>query len=94
MVPLNPRSTFISHRIFRTDYGHTEVAAHFGNGKEKTVIVFLITLNIFSDPREYCISTKEFVVDDEGKLEGLNTGKDSHSTSFTPPYFIPISSTR
>ncbi|KAJ6505126.1 hypothetical protein C8R45DRAFT_923423 [Mycena sanguinolenta] len=33
-------------RIFRTDYGHTEVAAHFGN-----------------DPREYCISTKEFVVD-------------------------------
>ena len=44
-------------RIFRTDYGHTEVAAHFG-----------------SDPREYCISTKEFVVDDEGKLKGLDTG--------------------
>jgi len=44
-------------RIFRTDYGHTEVAAHFG-----------------SDPREYCISTKEFVLDDEGKLKGLNTG--------------------
>jgi len=43
-------------RIFRTDYGHTEVAAHFGN-----------------DPREYCISTKEFVVDEEGKLKGLNT---------------------
>ncbi|CAA7267905.1 unnamed protein product [Cyclocybe aegerita] len=43
-------------RIFRTDYGHTEVAAHFGN-----------------DPREYCISTKDFVVDDEGKLKGLNT---------------------
>jgi len=43
-------------RIFRTDYGHTEVAAHFG-----------------SDPREYCISTKEFVLDDEGKLKGLNT---------------------
>jgi len=43
-------------RIFRTDYGHTEVAAHFGN-----------------DPREYCISTKEFVVDDEGNLKGLNT---------------------
>jgi len=43
-------------RIFRTDYGHTEVAAHFGN-----------------DPREYCISTKQFVVDDEGKLKGLNT---------------------
>ena len=44
-------------RIFRTDYGHTEVAAHFG-----------------SDPREYCISTKEFLLDDEGKLKGLNTG--------------------
>ena len=44
-------------RIFRTDYGHTEVAAHFGN-----------------DPREYCISTKEFVVED-GKLKGLNTGR-------------------
>jgi glutamate synthase (NADPH/NADH) len=43
-------------RIFRTDYGHTEVAAHFGN-----------------DPREYCISTKEFIRDDEGKLKGLNT---------------------
>ncbi|KAI0950465.1 glutamate synthase [NADH], variant 2 [Taiwanofungus camphoratus] len=43
-------------RIFRTDYGHTEVAAHFGN-----------------DPREYSISTKDFVVDEEGKLKGLNT---------------------
>ncbi|KAG8931523.1 glutamate synthase [NADH] [Tulasnella sp. 419] len=43
-------------RIFRTDYGHTEVAAHFGK-----------------DPREYCISTKDFVVDDDGKLIGLNT---------------------
>ena len=43
-------------RIFRTDYGHTEVAAHFG-----------------SDPREYCISTKDFVVDADGKLTGLNT---------------------
>ncbi|PPR08093.1 hypothetical protein CVT24_010554 [Panaeolus cyanescens] len=43
-------------RIFRTDYGHTEVAAHFGN-----------------DPREYCISTKEFVLDGDGKLKGLNT---------------------
>ncbi|EJT98370.1 NADPH-dependent glutamate synthase [Dacryopinax primogenitus] len=43
-------------RIFRTDYGHTEVAAHFGN-----------------DPREYCISTKDFVVGEHGKLTGLNT---------------------
>ena len=29
---------------------------------------------IRTDPREYCISTKDFVVDDEGKLKGLNTG--------------------
>jgi len=43
-------------RIFRTDYGHSEVAAHFGH-----------------DPREFCISTKEFVVDEEGKLKGLET---------------------
>ena len=25
------------------------------------------------DPREYCISTKDFVVDEDGKLKGLNT---------------------
>lgn len=25
------------------------------------------------DPREYCISTKEFLLDDEDKLKGLNT---------------------
>jgi glutamate synthase (NADPH/NADH) len=25
------------------------------------------------DPREYCISTKRFIVDDEGKLKGLDT---------------------
>lgn len=43
-------------RIFRADYGHTEVAAHFGN-----------------DPREYCISTKNFVVDEDNMLKGLNT---------------------
>lgn len=45
-------------RIFRTDYGHSEVAAHFG-----------------SDPREYCISTKDFVLDENNKLKGLNTGE-------------------
>jgi len=43
-------------RIFRVDYGHTEVASHFGK-----------------DPREYCISTKDFVKDEEGNLKGLNT---------------------
>jgi glutamate synthase (NADPH/NADH) len=25
------------------------------------------------DPRQYCISTKRFVLDDEGKLKGLDT---------------------
>ena len=29
------------------------------------------------DPREYCISTKEFALDAEGKLQGLNTGASS-----------------
>ncbi|KAH7107808.1 NADPH-dependent glutamate synthase [Auriculariales sp. MPI-PUGE-AT-0066] len=43
-------------RIFRTDYGHNEVIAHFGQ-----------------DPREFCISTKEFATDDAGKLKGLTT---------------------
>ncbi|EFP88939.2 glutamate synthase [NADPH] [Puccinia graminis f. sp. tritici CRL 75-36-700-3] len=43
-------------KVFRVDYGHTEVQNFFGK-----------------DPREYCISTKEFVSDGEGKLKGLNT---------------------
>ena len=46
-------------RVKKTDYGHAEVMANFG-GK---------------DPREYCISTKKFVLDDEGKLKGLETVK-------------------
>jgi hypothetical protein len=44
-------------RVKKTDYGHAEVSSEYG-GK---------------DPREYCISTKQFVVDDEGKLKGLAT---------------------
>ena len=44
-------------RVKKTDYGHSEVMANFG-GK---------------DPRQYCISTKRFVLDDEGKLQGLDT---------------------
>lgn len=27
----------------------------------------------YADPREYCISTKEFVLDEDGILKGLNT---------------------
>ncbi len=34
----------------------------------------LSILSLSSDPREYCISTKDFVLDEEGKLKGLNTG--------------------
>ncbi|MBW0488414.1 hypothetical protein O181_028129 [Austropuccinia psidii MF-1] len=43
-------------KVFRVDYGHTEVETHFGK-----------------DPRQYCISTKEFVSDGQGKVKGLNT---------------------
>ncbi|KAM9896427.1 hypothetical protein OXX79_007476 [Metschnikowia pulcherrima] len=43
-------------RVFRVDYGHTEVAAHYGK-----------------DPREYSILSKEFVGDDEGNVNGINT---------------------
>ena len=64
-------------RIFRTDYGHTEVAAHFGNGtfRQHAPVRGLFTdiLCVPTDPREYCISTKDFVIDEEGKLKGLNT---------------------
>ena len=28
----------------------------------------------FLDPREYCISTRDFVVDENNDLMGLNTG--------------------
>ncbi|GAA5985562.1 hypothetical protein JCM11641_007995, partial [Rhodosporidiobolus odoratus] len=43
-------------KIFRVDYGHSEVTAHTGK-----------------DPREYSISTKEFVSDGNGKIKGVNT---------------------
>ena len=61
--------------IFRTDYGHTEVAAHFGSGMYFPG--WLMSRRISDggiDPREYCISTRDFVVDDDGRLKGLNTG--------------------
>lgn len=31
-----------------------------------------------TDPREYCIQTKEFIADEDGKLQGLKTGKWLH----------------
>ncbi|KAF2229910.1 glutamate synthase-like protein [Viridothelium virens] len=43
-------------RIYRVDYGHSEVKTHFGK-----------------DPREYCIMSKDFVDDGEGKVKGINT---------------------
>ncbi|EIW71096.1 hypothetical protein TREMEDRAFT_42578 [Tremella mesenterica DSM 1558] len=47
-------------RIKRKDYGHSEAEVCINNGR---------------DPREYSISTKRFVVDEEGKLTGLDTVK-------------------
>jgi glutamate synthase (NADPH/NADH) small chain len=43
-------------RIFRTDYGHQEVAAKFG-----------------ADPRAYCVMSKEFVGDENGRVAGIRT---------------------
>lgn len=43
-------------RIFRTDYGHQEVAAKFG-----------------ADPRTYCVMSKEFVGDENGRVAGIRT---------------------
>ena len=46
-----------------------------------------------TDPREYCISTKEFITDEEGKLKGLQTSKlrslfDSPSSVTQPFAFV------
>ncbi|KAI9859258.1 MAG: glutamate synthase [NADH] [Trichoglossum hirsutum] len=43
-------------RIYRIDYGHSEVKAHHGK-----------------DPREYCVMSKEFVSDGDGRVKGINT---------------------
>ncbi|WP_254513975.1 glutamate synthase subunit beta [Anatilimnocola floriformis] len=43
-------------RIYRTDYGHQEVAAKFG-----------------ADPRTYCVMSKEFVGDENGRVAGIRT---------------------
>lgn len=48
---------------------------------------------LLPDPREYCISTKDFVVDGEGKLKGLNTGTSATGSSILCTY-IPYSSCR
>ncbi|KAI9671218.1 MAG: glutamate synthase [NADH] [Caeruleum heppii] len=53
-APDNPWPTW--PRIYRIDYGHSEVKAHHGK-----------------DPREYCVMSKEFVDDGEGKVKGINT---------------------
>ncbi len=45
------------------------------------------------DPREYCISTKEFFADEEGKLQGLQTGKLPsliHLLVAQPPYLHTV----
>jgi glutamate synthase (NADPH/NADH) len=43
---------------------------------------FCSLLTWTSDPREYCISTKDFVVDENNNLTGLNTGMNSENSSY------------
>jgi glutamate synthase (NADPH/NADH) len=52
-APENPWPQYA--RIYRVDYGHSEVKSHFGK-----------------DPREYCVLSKEFVVED-GHVKGIKT---------------------
>jgi glutamate synthase (NADPH/NADH) len=52
-APENPWPQYA--RIYRVDYGHSEVKAQFGK-----------------DPREYCVLSKEFVVED-GHVKGIKT---------------------
>jgi glutamate synthase (NADH) len=35
--------------------------------------VYVSTLTSPTDPREFCISTKDFVMDEDGNVKGLNT---------------------
>jgi glutamate synthase (NADH) len=53
-------------RIYRVDYGHTEVKTHFGK-----------------DPREYCVMSKDFVDDGNGKVKGINTVRVEWSKNAT-----------
>ncbi|KZF20616.1 putative glutamate synthase Glt1 [Xylona heveae TC161] len=43
-------------RIYRVDYGHSEVKTHMGR-----------------DPREFCVMSKEFVDDGNGRVKGIKT---------------------
>jgi glutamate synthase (NADPH/NADH) len=52
-------------RIYRVDYGHTEVKQHYGK-----------------DPREYCVMTKDFAVED-GRVVGINTNRVEWTKSAT-----------
>lgn len=52
-------------RIYRVDYGHTEVKQHYGK-----------------DPREYCVMTKDFVVEN-GRVVGINTTRVEWTKSAT-----------
>ena len=53
-------------RIYRVDYGHSEVKTHMGR-----------------DPREYCIMSKEFVDDGNGRVKGINTVRVEWTKSAT-----------
>lgn len=51
-------------RIYRVDYGHSEVKTHMG-----------------MDPREYCVMSKEFVDDGNGRVKGITTVRVEWSKS-------------
>lgn len=51
-------------RIYRVDYGHSEVKTHMGN-----------------DPREYCVMSKEFEDDGNGRVKGITTVRVEWSKS-------------
>lgn len=53
-------------RIYRVDYGHSEVKTHMGR-----------------DPREYCVMSKEFIDDGNGKVKGINTVRVEWTKSAT-----------
>ncbi|KAL2845453.1 hypothetical protein BJY01DRAFT_214283 [Aspergillus pseudoustus] len=53
-------------RIYRVDYGHSEVKTHMGK-----------------DPREFCIMSKEFVDDGNGRVKGINTVRVEWTKSAT-----------
>ena len=53
-------------KIFRVDYGHAEAAAKFDYSQNELK-------HVPDDPREFCISTVEFIGDGNGHIKALKT---------------------